>query len=359
MTNKINIAIIGCGRIAGHHMRSINSIKFFNLVAISDLSKKKSLGYAKEFSCRHYQDYKQMLKNNSSINFVAICTPSGNHFEIAKYILSKYRINLIIEKPTFLKNEHFKIIENLSKKKKVKVYPIFQNRFNKAVRRVKKAIDLKEIGEINNISLKVHWERPLRYYNLSSWRGTYEMDGGVLTNQAIHHIDLLRYLFGEIKKIFSIKRTLNIPIKVENLFLSIFYFKSKASGMLEITTAAINKSDQTILTIMGSSGTIEIGGIAMNELKLFTPNAKECKKNSEDFSKNIYGNGHLAQYKEIWNDFNNKKSEHIKLKDSYKTSSLLHNFYTSSLSNKLENVNKKNNFLKLGKYNKSLYKLYR
>lgn len=360
MANSIiNIAIIGCGRIAGHHMRSITALKNFNLIAISDLMLEKALAFSKEFKCSYYLDYKKMLKENPSINFVAICTPSGNHFEISKYILSHYSINLVIEKPTFLKIDHFKIIEKLLKVNKTKIYPIFQNRFNKAVQRVKKAIKKKEIGQINHISLKVHWERPIRYYNLSEWRGTYAMDGGVLTNQAIHHIDLLRYLFGEVEKIFAIKKTVNIPIEVENIFLSIFKFKSNSSGILEVTTAAIGKSDQTVLTIMGSTGTIEIGGIAMNELKLFTPNPKECKKNSEDFSKNIYGFGHLFQYKEIYNDFIRLKSEVVTLKDSYLTTTLLHNFYTSSKIEKFIFFKIKNIFTKLGQIKNSLYKIYR
>ena len=68
--NKINIAIVGCGRIAGHHMRSIIDIKNFNLIAISDLVEEKASNYSKNFSCKYYLDYKEMLKTNPSINFV-------------------------------------------------------------------------------------------------------------------------------------------------------------------------------------------------------------------------------------------------------------------------------------------------
>lgn len=356
---KINIAIIGCGRIAGHHIESIIQIKKFNLIAVCDLDLSKANLYAQKYKIKSFQNYTKMLLENNEIDFVVVATPSGNHFEISYDIIKNFNKNLIIEKPTFLKLEHFKIIKSLSNLKKLKIYPIYQNRFNKAVEKTKLAITNNEIGTINHISLKVHWERPMRYYNLSDWRGTYEMDGGVLTNQAVHHIDLLRYLIGDIKKIFSIKNTFNIPISVENSFQSIFQFCSGATGMIDVTTAAINKKDETLISILGSNGTIEIGGIAVNQLNIFTPNPNDCVKFSEDFSKNIYGFGHSKLYAEIIKDLEGFSSKIITLDDSFRTISLLHNFYFASNKDKSIRVNYKNNYPKLGRLNKNLYLKYR
>ena len=98
---KINIAVVGCGRIAGHHCGAIKSNENFNLVAVCDLEKSKSNEYSKEFDTLSYDNYNTMLLENEEIDIVTIATPSGMHYEHAYEIIENYQKNIIVEKPTF------------------------------------------------------------------------------------------------------------------------------------------------------------------------------------------------------------------------------------------------------------------
>ena len=120
----------------------------------------------------------------------------------------------------------------------LEIFPVFQNRYNKAVRRVKQAIAAGELGDIRIVSVRVRWCRPQRYYDMAPWRGTFSHDGGALTNQSIHHVDLIRYLGGEVARVNATMRTLGADIEVEDTVTATIQFDGAAIGTVEATTAA-------------------------------------------------------------------------------------------------------------------------
>ena len=183
MNKRINVSIIGAGRIAEHHLKAIKKIRGFKLCAICDLNYDKAYEFSKKYKVPYYLDYNEMLNKEKNIDIVAIMTPSGCHYEHCKDIIVKYKKNLIVEKPTFLRPSHVKEIYKLANKYKVKIFPVFQNRFNKAVQKIKKEISANKIGKINLVNIRVRWCRPQRYYNLAPWRGTFSHDGGALTDR--------------------------------------------------------------------------------------------------------------------------------------------------------------------------------
>ena len=103
MNSNVKVALIGCGRISGHHASSIVSLVGVDLVAVCDLDIKKAQAYSDEFGVSAYKNYHQMLDEHPEINVVSIATPSGMHFEHAIEIITRYRKHIIVEKPTFIK----------------------------------------------------------------------------------------------------------------------------------------------------------------------------------------------------------------------------------------------------------------
>lgn len=358
MSKNINIAIIGCGRISRHHCLSINETLGLKLIAVCDLEIEKALNYAKEFQIKAFDNYHKMLSEIPEINIVVIATPSGMHFTHCEEIISKYKKNIIIEKPTFMRPSQVKKAFAIAKKNKLSIFPIFQNRYNKAVQRVFKAIRNQELGKVICASVRVRWCRPQRYYDLAPWRGTYSLDGGALTNQGIHHIDLLRKLVGEVKKVNSIHGTYGADIEVEDTALALIEFKNKAIGSLEITTAARPDDFEASISLVCEKGMVQIGGIAVNELQIFTPAPEDCKKYSEDFSGNVYGNGHNKIYKDIANFFDLGISYPIDCEDTLNSIKLLNSFYISNDTKSWVFLDDVNDSKKLGKIDKNLYKLY-
>ena len=365
MKNKtFGVAIIGCGRIANHHMNSIILNKNFKLIGVCDLEENKAKYFSSIYSVPYYLDYRDMLKSESKIDLVVIATPSGMHFEHSLEILNDFNKSIIVEKPTFMKPSEAKSIFDLASKLNLSVFPVFQNRFNTAIKRVKKAIDNGELGEIRVSSIRVRWCRPQRYYDLSEWRGTFSHDGGAITNQGIHHIDLLRYLCGEIEEVNCKMATLGANIEVEDTVTATFKHKSGALGTLEITTAARPDDFEASISLVCSKGIAQIGGIAVNKLEIFSISEDECIKFSENFDElegtsKVYGNGHKYIYQNIYDDLTNNHEYSPNENDCINTLKLLHSFYVSNEKNCTIKIFDGIESCRLGEQNDSISNLYR
>ena len=364
MNKEVKIAIIGCGRISGWHCRAIKEVKFAKLAAVCDLEIKKSKNYSKEFSVPFFTDYRKMLNEIIDIDVVAIVTPSGMHFEHATEIMSKFKKHVIVEKPTFMTPEQVDKAFQVAKKNRVKIFPVFQNRYNIAVQRMKKAIENDELGKIKIISVRVRWCRPQRYYEMSPWRGTFSHDGGALTNQGIHHIDLLRYLGGEIETVNCRMGALGAKINVEDTVMAIFKYKNGSLGNLEVTTAARPDDYEASISFVGSKGLAQLGGVAVNNLEIFTPDESQCKKYSDDFTKlpdrgRVYGKGHIELYKDIVKDLIKGEKFYINKNDCYSSINLLHSFYSSDEKSKWIRLKDRIKSKRLGIKNDKISNLYR
>lgn len=362
MNNKvINIAIIGCGRIAGHHCRSIQKVDGIKLVAVCDLDDKKACQYGHDFNAKHYTNYRKMLEENPEIDVVAVITPSGMHYEHAMEILSKFNKNIIIEKPTFMKPSQVVAAFDFAEKAGIKIFPVFQNRNNLAVKRVSHSIKNGELGQIRTIAVRMRWCREQTYYGLSPWRGKYSHDGGALTNQGIHYIDVMRFLGGEVNLVNAMMGTLGADIQVEDTVVATLANKNGSLGVVEITTAARPRDFEASVSLVCEKGLAQIGGIAVNELQVFTPNPSDCQKFSEDFKGNVYGNGHVDIYRQILDDFRGNSKYPIDRDDCLGSIKLLHAFYRSDEIRGAVDMNEPEMIesSRLGMPDESISKIYR
>lgn len=357
--NTVKVAVIGCGRISGHHCRAIMETGGVELVAVCDLLIEKANTYRDQFGTKAYDNYHQMLLDNPQIDTVAIITPSGMHYEHALDIISRYRKNIIVEKPTFMKPSQVKEVYARAAAAGVQVFAVFQNRHNLAVKRVLHGLAQGELGRVRSAAVRVRWCRPQRYYDLAPWRGTFSMDGGCLTNQGIHHIDLLRQLGGEVRRVCSIHKTLGAEIEVEDTAAAIFEFENGATGTLEVTTAARPVDYEASLSLVCENGLAQIGGIAVNELQIYTPDPSACAANSEDFSGNVYGHGHVKIYEEIVAFSRNGHEFPVVYEDTFATIQLLNSFYLSDETQSWINVFAAGDSERLGGLDDDLADLYR
>jgi len=353
------VAVIGCGRIAGHNCRAIVGTEGLELSAVCDLEIEKANLYRDEFDVPAFSNYHTMLTEINDIDIVAIITPSGMHFEHSMDVLKKYNKHIIVEKPTFMKpsqlNEAYFVAEKLG----LKIFPIFQNRHNQAVQRVKKALINGELGDIRVIGVRVRWCRPQRYYDMATWRGTLSHDGGALTNQGIHHVDLLRFLGGEVSQVNATMRTLGADIEVEDTVVSSFKYENNAVGSLEVTTSARPDDFEASISIVGSEGLAQIGGIAVNELQIFTPKPEDCEEYSEDFSDCVYGDGHKLLYEDIYSSVSKGSLYSVSQQDCLQSIRLLHAFYRSDEKSDWQKVDEEGESSRLGQVNNQISNLYR
>jgi len=357
MTEVLKVAIIGGGRVATHHCMMLEQLTEVNIAAISDLREDRGVPLANKYGVPYFDNYHEMLSEVPDINIVTIATPSGMHFQHAKDIIGIYTKNIVVEKPTFMRLDQMREIYTLAEKKGCKIFPVFQNRYNKAVDFVRQAIDKKELGEIRMASARVRWCRPQPYYDRDPWRGTWSHDGGALTNQGVHYLDILRYLGGEIQRVNAITATQGVDVEVEDTAAAIFEFDAGGLGVIEITTAARPDDFEASISIVGSKGLAVISGEATNDLITFSPDPSKCEVNSEKFEI-VYGFGHREMYRDVADVLNNRKKPPVSFEDAMRTLTLLHGIYRSAELGTWIDLSENNQSVRLGRPDKDLSALY-
>src|ERR1700685_305153 len=353
------VAIIGCGRVSGHHCRSIVQTAGAELVAVCDVVIDKANAYREQFGVRAYSNYHRMLIENPQIKTVEIITQSGMHYEQSLDCIARYCNNIIVEKPTFMRPSQVTEVYAKAAAAGVQIFAVFQNRHNLAVVRVLRGLRGGELGALRSAAVRVRWCRPQRYYELAPWRGTFAMDGGCLTNQGIHHIDLLRHMGGEVARVCGLHRTLGASIEVEDTAIASIAFKTGAIGTLEITTAARPIDFEASISLVCENGLAQIGGIAVNELQIYTPEPDACAENSEDFSGNVYGNGHVKIYEQIVESLRDEAPFPVTCADTRATIQLLNAFYVADEVQTWVDVASAGDSRRLGRVSEELANLYR
>lgn len=316
-------ALIGCGRIATNHIKAVvNNKENLEFVAVCDvipdametLLAKHDLD--KNESIERFTDYKEMIKEHPDLDLVAIATSSGNHAEIALYLIDN-GINVIIEKPMAMSMSDADEIVRRSAVKGVKVSVCHQNRFNVAVQELRQALEAGRFGKISHGSINVRWNRNKNYYDQASWRGKWATDGGCLFNQCIHGIDLLRWMMGdEVEEVYGVtKRQFHDYIEAEDIGMAVVKFKNGAVGTIEGTVNVYPKNLEESLYLFGEKGTVKIGGTSTNNIDVwdFSDESDEDNNNKglKEATSNVYGNGHTSLYKDVIDSILNNRKPYI------------------------------------------------
>jgi predicted dehydrogenase len=326
---KINFAIIGCGRIAYRHIEAIQQNRYARLIALCDLNLERAHERNKGIDAAVYRDYNEMLRKED-IDVVNIMTPSGMHAEHALDIMNKYKRHILIEKPMCLRVEDGQMLIKTAKEKSVQIFVAHQNRLNKPVQKVKSAIQEGLLGKIALATVRLRWSRGQAYYNRDPWRGTWALDGGVLSSQAIHHIDLLRWLIGDVSSLSAVGKTQFVDVKVEDTACAWLRFQNGALGMIEATTAVrpLNNDIEASISILGEHGVAIVEGIAVNKLVAWTFDKIDLNEYSEN-PPNVYGYGHNYIIDNIVDVLLNGGTQLITAEDALESIKLLNAMYSS------------------------------
>jgi UDP-N-acetyl-2-amino-2-deoxyglucuronate dehydrogenase len=236
--HKLRFGILGCGVIGPHHAKAIAGLQSAELVAVADVVPELAEELADEHGCSHYASLEEML-SGVDLDAVCVCTPSGIHAEGAITALEAGK-DVIIEKPVEVTLKAADRLIEVQRTTGRKVAVVSQHRFDTVTRAVREAIARGEFGRLTSGSADVRWWRSQSYYDSGRWRGTWELDGGgVLINQAIHSIDLLQWLMGEVVEVTAHTGLLaHERIEVEDTAVAILKFEGGALGTILATTAA-------------------------------------------------------------------------------------------------------------------------
>jgi predicted dehydrogenase len=329
MERTLNVAIIGCGRVAGHHVRAIDNHPHLQLVAICDLKPERMDSLPGAAQAPRFTNYHTMFQRHPEIDVVAIVTPSGMHYEHALDAVRSYRKSVVIEKPVVMRISQGEDLRRAALQAGVQVFPVHQYRFNRCVQRIRRAVQGGELGNICLATVRQRWCRGQPYYDRDAWRGTFALDGGCCTNQGIHHLDLLRYLAGEVSRVNATMKTFNADIEVEDTVVATLELANGAMGVLEITTAARPHDYESSLSIVGTKGTAMLGGWATDKLVTFSPRPADEAEYSDSFA-DAYGLGHNDIYRGVYDTLVHGGRPAVEFDDAMKTIGFLHAVYVSA-----------------------------
>ena len=324
---KINVAIVGCGRISKNHINAI-ALHFESsiLVAFCDTSlerlkeAQRLLNEAyknqdiKNTPPEEFTDLKEMLLSATSgaikIDLIVLATPSGFHSKQVIEI-AKAGIHVCTEKPMATTWSDGLNMVAACDKAKVRLFVVKQNRFNSTIQLVKKQLLAERFGKLSIVNVNVFWHRPQKYYDQDNWRGTWELDGGALMNQASHYVDLLDWLIGPVGSISASIATIGRNIEVEDSAALQLKWKSGTLGTMAVSMLTYPKNLEGSITIIGEKGTVRIGGPAVNKIDhwVFSEYHDDdlLVENANYDISNIYGFGHPAYYANVFKTLQGKE----------------------------------------------------
>ena len=334
---RIKIGILGCGRVCEHYIKQILISErvgtLYEVVACCDVDIKKSDYVGNIFSCEPYNNIEEFVKHKN-MEIVLILTRSGQHYEHSKKCLSN-NLNVIVEKPLSLRIEHVEELINLSSKKGKFCASIFQNRLNPAVEVTKHAFENKKFGKLVSVSVRLRWCRLQDYYD-DGWHGTWAQDGGVTNQQAIHHVDALTWVCGKAKSVCAVSTKRSNQLEAEDTLAAAIELENGGLATLELTTAARPKDIEASITITGTKGTVQVGGVALNKIEQWKTSSSTDieKKMIREFSEDVdngYGISHYRQLKMIFQKYRSGEIDKIPFlaKECIHTLRLIHSIYAS------------------------------
>lgn len=265
-SEKVKFAIVGCGHIGKRHAEMILRNNEAELVALCDIKPKQELSID-NFNVPFYSSINDLLASGLDFDVVNICTPNGLHSEQALFALENKK-NVVVEKPMTLTKQSAEAIIYKALQVSRHVFVVMQNRYSPPSVWLKEVVDKKLLGDIYVVQINCYWNRDERYYTKQNWKGSQKLDGGTLFTQFSHFLDIMYWLFGDIKDIQARFNDFNHKdiSDFEDSGTVSFNFEHGGSGSINYSTSVWDKNFESSMTIIGSKGTVKVGGQYMNEI---------------------------------------------------------------------------------------------
>lgn len=326
--------IIGCGNIFPMHAASIGLTGTAEIAVVCDVKEDRAKQAAARYNCAYYTDYKEMI-DKADIDVVHVCTPHYLHAPQVIYA-AQAKKHIMTEKPMSITAEDAKAMIEACERNGVTLGVIFQNRYNPGSILIKEALEDGSLGKVLGGKCTVTWKRTDEYYSKSDWKGTWDKEGGgVLIDQAIHTMDLLRWFVNDeidyvdaqignrAHEIIQVEDSAEGVIKYKNGvvtgFFAINYYSYDAPVEIEL------HCENGIAKMVADRGSIRYNdGTEISRDK----NPNETIDYGEGV-KHYWGVSHMKQIKEFYSDLANGRTPVIDGREALKTQEMIAAVYQS------------------------------
>lgn len=264
----IKFAIIGFGHIGRRHATIANEFPSCEVVAIVDINSEAKGHDLFPRSARFFESMVAFLEAKIECDVVNIATPNGYHCSYALLALEA-GYHVVIEKPMGLSKTECESVIFKALQVSRQVFVVKQNRYSPPSKWMKEVVNQKVIGDVLMVQVNCYWNRDDRYYKQGGWKGTLKLDGGTLFTQFSHFIDIMYWIFGDIKNIKSIFADFNHEdsTEFEDSGVVNFEFVNGGLGCLNFSTSVWDTNMESSITVVGSKGSFKVGGQYMNEVE--------------------------------------------------------------------------------------------
>lgn len=333
-TKVYNIGLVGCGRISEKHIDAIKKIPNFKIVSICDNQTQNLNNVNIGNNVKKFTEFKDMILN-VDLDAVSICTPNGLHAENTIFAAEK-GINVICEKPIALDVNSAKKMFETCLKNKVNLMIILPFRKYRLIDLIKEKINMEAFGKIHLINLNIFWSRPQSYYDKALWRGTINLDGGILLNQVIHYIDLLYYLFDKPLSIQAFNKKYR-NIETDDSSVINFKWAKDIIGSLNATMLTYPENLEDSLTIIGEKGTIKIKSLSKGIIEKWSFESIDDEIKNHNFIDDAL-NGHKSLYEDFYKELINNNYSYKTVTDSISVLDIVLSSMKSNIENKVINI---------------------
>lgn len=263
---KIKFAVIGYGHIGKKHAAMVDGNPDSELVAVVDTNA-EARKIASESCSNVFETVDDFIKADLDVDVVNICTPNGYHCDMASKSLEK-RYHVILEKPMGLNRAECEDVIFKSLQASRNVFCVKQNRYSPTSAWLKELVDEERLGDIYLVQLNCYWNRDSRYYKKGGWKGTKDLDGGVLFTQFSHFVDIMYWLFGDIKNIRGRAANFNHQDSTEfdDSGIVNFDFVNGGIGSLNFSTSVWGANMESSIAVIGEKGSVKISGQYMDQV---------------------------------------------------------------------------------------------
>jgi UDP-N-acetyl-2-amino-2-deoxyglucuronate dehydrogenase len=341
MSNPLKFGIIGCGIIAPSHVESLQALDGVSVEWACDLV----AGKAKQLAARYHiprtcTDYREVM-TDPAVDCICVCTDHASHVPITVSALEHDK-HVLCEKALAASTAGLDaMMAAHAQRPHLTFGGVFQHRFDPDFRYLKELVDAGQFGQILTAGVQVRCLRTDQYYRADTWRGTWQEEGGsVLINQAIHFIDTLQWIAGEVSSVCGAHANLTHgdAMETEDTAVASLKFASGALGTVEATCSSHLDWEPTIL-IHGTEGSIELRDGVPLKLRFADSSRaeavltklreyRECQ-NEISAGKSYYGSGHFPQIVDFVEAVRDQRPLYVTAKSARRTVDLVLAIYRS------------------------------
>ena len=287
-----NVCIVGCGAISGTHADALSKIEEAHIVSVCDIVPERADRLAAKCGAKAYYSLEAALADSQN-EYYHICTPHYLHCKMISSVLDAGKC-AVTEKPAVMTKEELSVMASWDR---TRVFYIFQNRHNNAIKALLSDIDGTVTGKLLGIKANHTWNRGAAYYNSGAWRGKWATEGGgVLINQSIHTLDLALLVGGDVKTVSAVMQNNSLKgvIEVEDT-ASVFCRFSSGATLNFFATNANAVDSAPFIEYYFENATYRYDNYSLYKNGVFL-----AADSPDAPGKACWGAGHEAEFAEIY-----------------------------------------------------------